>query len=215
MAIRAALPQAVAMECPDTGRRLGRWPRMIGRTLFIGTLALLAACAPRQETPVREGAGSPAASGAPAKAAAGRDANEAAVLGAAARLPLDQLEAMFRAAIAQTRPFAPQKAVCFGIDEPDRTLGDPPEALRQKLARELGLPGFPASQCAFDIYPYVAASRDQAMLYTVRVMEKSGDGVRFLAVATYGNLGASGEEFRLVRRSGGWVCEPTGLRVQS
>ncbi len=128
---------------------------------------------------------------------------------------MDQLEAMFRAAIAQAKPSPPQKAICFGIDERDRTLSDPPEALRQVLAQGLGLPGFPASQCGFDIYPYVAASRDQAMLYTIRVMEKDDAGIRFMAVATYGNLGANGEEFRLVRRAGRWVSEPTGLRVVS
>jgi hypothetical protein len=128
---------------------------------------------------------------------------------------MDQLEAMFRAAIGQAKPFDPQKAICFGIDERDRTLSDPPEALLQMLARELGLPGFPASECSFDIYPYVTASRDQAMLYTVRFMEKSDAGLRFMAVATYGNLGANGEEFRLVRREGRWIPEPTGLRVVS
>jgi hypothetical protein len=128
---------------------------------------------------------------------------------------MDQLDAMFRAAIAKAKPFPPQKAICFGIDEQDRTLSDPPEALRHQLARELGLPGFPASQCSFGLYPYVTASRDQAMLYTVRVIEKNGAGIRFMAIATYGNLGASGEEFRLVRRAGRWVAEPTGLRAVS
>jgi hypothetical protein len=128
---------------------------------------------------------------------------------------LDQLEVMFRSAIAQAKPFPPQKAVCFGIDEQDRTPSDPPEALRHLLARELGLPGFPASQCSFDIYPYVTASRDQAMLYTVRVMERNEAGIRFMAIASYGNLGANGAEFRLVQREGRWVPEPTGLRVVS
>jgi hypothetical protein len=128
---------------------------------------------------------------------------------------MDQLEAMFRAAMAQAAPFPPQKAVCFGIDEDDRTLVDPPEVLRQRLSRELGLPGFPASQCAFDIYPYVTRSRDQAMLYTVRVLETDDDGIRFMAVATYGNLGANGREFHLVRKGDRWVPEPTGLQVVS
>jgi hypothetical protein len=122
---------------------------------------------------------------------------------------------MFRAAIAQTKPFPPQKAVCFGIDEEDRQLGDPPEALRTLLAGKIGLPGYPASQCAFDIVPYVAASRAQAMLYTIKIYESGPAGIRFLALATYGNLGASGAEFRLVRRGSKWVSEPTGLRVVS
>jgi hypothetical protein len=39
------------------------------------------------------------------------------------------------------------------------------------------------------------------MLYTVRFREKNDAGIRFMAVATYGNLGANGEEFLLVRRA--------------
>jgi len=183
---------------------------MISRALILSCMALLAGCARGKEMPGRESA----ASSAPAMAP-GPFGDQAATPGAGSRLPMDQLDAMFRAAIAQTKPFPPQKAVCFGIDEQDRTLSDPPEALRQLLARELGLPGFPASQCSFDIYPYVTASRDQAMLYTVRVLERSDAGIRFMAIATYGNLGASGEEFRLVRREGRWVPESTGLRVMS
>lgn len=174
---------------------------------------MLGGCAPRQQ-PGLEGAASPAASAARARAP-DPGPTQAANPPAEPRLPMDQLEAMFRAALAQAKPFPPQKAVCFGIDEQDRTLSDPPEALRHLLARELGLPGFPASQCSFDIYPYVTASRDQAMLYTVRVMERNTAGIRFMAVATYGNLGANGEEFRLVQRAGRWVFEPTGLRVVS
>jgi hypothetical protein len=186
---------------------------MSRRSFLAGCLLLLAACAPQQESPGREAAPA-AASGAPVETPR-PGVGQAAAPAAGPRLPVDQLEAMFRAAMAQAKPFPPQKAVCFGIDGEDREVTDPPEALRQALARELGLPGFPASQCSFDIYPYVTASRDQAMLYTVRVMETNSAGLRFMAIATYGNLGANGEEFRLVRRAGRWVPEPTGLRVVS
>jgi hypothetical protein len=186
---------------------------MSSRYFLAACLLLPPGCAPQQETsgraPVTTGApGAPAGAPAPGAGQAGATAAEP-------QLPVDQLEAMFRAAIAQAKPFPPQKAVCFGVDGADRKLTDPPEALRQALARELGLPGFPASECAFDIFPYVTASRDQAMLYTVRVMEKKPAGLRFMAVATYGNLGANGAEFRLVRSAGRWVSEPTGLRVVS
>lgn len=197
-----------------TEERVARWLHMISRGFFIAALVLLAGCARQQETARGDGAAPPAAFGAPADTQ-GPGADPTPNPAAGARLPIDQLEAMFRAAIAQAKPFPPQKAVCFGIDEQDGKLADPPEALRQALARELGLPGFRASECSFDIYPYVTASREQAMLYSVRVMEKNDAGIRFMAVATYGNLGANGEEFRLVRRAGRWVPEPTGLRVVS
>lgn len=129
----------------------------------------------------------------------------------------DQLEVMFRAAIAQAKPFPPQKALCFEVQSTARlNRTEMPKGLRDRLARELGLPAYPASECGSDIYPFVIASREQAMLYSVRVEEaEERDVVRFWAIATYGNVGANGREYRLVMSAGKWVATPTGLMVVS
>ncbi len=191
------------MHCVDMNDRL-----------CLGTCIMLAAaCTPQPVTTGSEPEASRPTAGAERIAASGRSGRD--VPAPEPQVPADQIEAMFRAAVAQAKPFSPQKAVCFGIDAQERTLRDPPEALRRLLSRELGLPGYPASQCSFDIYPFVTATREQAMLYTIRVIDAKGAGILFMAMATYGNLGAQGQEFRLVRRNGRWTPVPTGLRVMS
>lgn len=128
----------------------------------------------------------------------------------------EQLEVMFRAAIDQVAPAPPQKAICFGIESGTGRLEDPPQHLLRRWPDVLGLPTYPASSCSFDIFPFVTATGEQAMLYTVKIERReSGGAALFWATATYGNLGAEGRQFKLKRKGGKWIVEPTGLRVMS
>ena len=62
----------------------------------------------------------------------------------------------------------------------------------------------------------VTATKAEAILYTVRVESRDRKGVlTFWATAVFGNLGAHGMQFRLIRQAGRWVPEPTGLSVLS
>ena len=133
------------------------------------------------------------------------------------RIEPDQLETMFRAAMAQAKPSPPPQAACFGIEgSAERALRDPPNHLWDELGQELGIPAYPASRCAVETYPYVVTTGDRAVLYTVRVGEQDRNGeILFWASATYGNLGASGQQFRLVHKDGKWTAEPTNVRFFS
>ena len=128
-----------------------------------------------------------------------------------------QIETMFTSAVAQARPSDGKTAVCAamqGLEE--RAARDAPPAAISFLSTALGLPAVPASQCGFHTEPFVTATGARAMLYTVRVeTRRPGGSLIFWAVATYGNLGSSGAQFRLVRRGGRWEAVRTGLSVMS
>ena len=65
-------------------------------------------------------------------------------------------------------------------------------------------------------YTYVTATKAAAILYTVKVESRDRRGVlTFWATAVFGNLGAYGMQFRLVREGGRWTPEPTGMSVVS
>ena len=128
-----------------------------------------------------------------------------------------QLKVMFASAIEQARPYGGKSAVCYGIRDVDTgETRAAPATIGAYLERELKLPAFPASQCAFETFPFVIATREEAMLYTIRIDRVARDGVvTFWAAASYGNLGANAQEFRLERRGSGYVAVPTGVGVIS
>jgi len=126
-----------------------------------------------------------------------------------------QIDAMFDAAVARARPGESKRAICVGMRGlADGAVKDAPEATIRRLAELLRLPTFPASQCRADVYPFVTATKAEAILYTVKVESRDRRGVlTFWATAVFGNLGAYGMQFRLVREGGRWVPEPTGMSV--
>lgn len=128
-----------------------------------------------------------------------------------------QIDAMFDTAVAQAPPMEDKRAICVGMQgTADRNVKDAPARVVRRLGRTLRLPAVPASQCKFDIFPFVAATGANAMLYTVRVSARDARGIlTFWALASYGNLGANGAEFRLVRLNGRWNAESTGTMVVS
>ncbi len=128
-----------------------------------------------------------------------------------------QIDAMFDAAVALARPGESKRAICVGMQGlADGAVKDAPEATIRRLAELLRLPAFPAAQCRADVYPFVTATKAEAILYTVKVESRDRRGVlTFWATAVFGNLGAYGMQFRLVRKGGRWVPEPTGMSVVS
>lgn len=128
-----------------------------------------------------------------------------------------QIDAMFAAAVAQTQPSEEKRAICVGMQGlADRAVADAPARVVRRLGEELQLPAVPASQCRDGLYPIVIATEANAILYTVKVESRDRSGVlTFWATAVFGNMGAQGMQFRLVRKAGRWVAEPTGLSVFS
>ena len=128
-----------------------------------------------------------------------------------------QINAMLDTAVAQAPPMEDKRAVCVGMQGlADKSVKDTPARVVARLGNMLRLPAVPASQCKFDVFPFVAASGANAMLYTVRVSARDAGGIlTFWAIATYGNLGANGAEFRLVRLNGRWNAESTGMAFVS
>lgn len=128
-----------------------------------------------------------------------------------------QMDAMFDAAVAQARPGKEKRAICAGMQGlADGAVKDAPERTIRRLAELLRLPAFPASQCRAGVYPFVTATKAEAILYTVKIESRDARGVlTFWAVATYGNLGANGMQFRLVCEYGGWTPKPTGKSIVS
>lgn len=127
-----------------------------------------------------------------------------------------QLIAMFGQALAQGAPLTEAKAVCLGFQgAQDNGIRDAPAFVIKLLAPSIGLPVLPASECSMDTVPRNAATREQAVLYTVKV-EHLGDAITFMATAVFGNLGVKGTQYRLRSlRGGGFAAEPTGLTVLS
>lgn len=104
-------------------------------------------------------------------------------------LDVAQVDAMFDAAVAQARPQADKRAICVGMQGlADKVVKDAPARVTRRLGEALGLPAVPASQCRADVFPFVAATGANAMLYTVKVEARDAQGfLTFWAVATYGN----------------------------
>lgn len=128
-----------------------------------------------------------------------------------------QLNAMFDAAVAQARPGEEKRAVCVGMQGlADSAVMDAPPRIVRYVGEAVQLPAVPASQCRADVHPFVIASKANAILYTVKVESRDARGVvTFWAVATYGNLGANGAKFRLIRANGRWTPKATGVSVVS
>lgn len=128
-----------------------------------------------------------------------------------------QIDAMFDEAVARARPGETKRAICVGLQGiADRAVKDAPERSIRRLAVLLRLPAFPASQCSADITPRVTANNAEAILYTVKVESRDRKGIlTFWATAVFGNVGAYGMEFRLVREGERWKSEPTGRSLVS
>jgi hypothetical protein len=78
-----------------------------------------------------------------------------------------QIDAMFDAAVALARPGESKRAICVGMQGlADGAVKDAPEATIRRLAELLRLPAFPAAQCRADVYPFVTATKAEAILYT-------------------------------------------------
>lgn len=129
----------------------------------------------------------------------------------------EQIDAMFAAAVAQARPGKEKRAICVGMQGlADKVVADAPSRVVQRLSEELRLPAVPASRCRDGLYPTVIATEANAILYTVKVESRDRRGVlTFWANAVFGNMGAQGTQFRLVRKAGRWMTESTGLSVLS
>ena len=128
-----------------------------------------------------------------------------------------QLNAMFDAAVAQARPMEDKRAVCVGMQGlADSAVMDAPPRIVRYVGEAVRLPAVPASQCRADVHPFVIATKANAILYTVKVESRDArDVLTFWAVATYGNLGANGAKFRLIRANGRWIPKATGVSVVS
>ncbi len=128
-----------------------------------------------------------------------------------------QIDVMFDEAVARARPGEGKRAICVGLQGlTDRAVKDAPERTIRRLAELLRLPAFPASQCRADVTPFVTATKAEAILYTVRVENRDRKGVlTFWATALFGNLGAYGMQFRLVREAGRWTPQATGVSAVS
>jgi hypothetical protein len=128
-----------------------------------------------------------------------------------------QIDAMFDVAVAQAQPMEDKRAICVGMQGlADKAVKNAPVRVVERLGRMLRLPAVPALQCRFDVFPFVVATNANAILYTVKVESYDARGIlTFWATATYGNLGANGAEFRLVRDNGRWKPEATGVSVVS
>ncbi|UXC93915.1 hypothetical protein EGM87_24385 (plasmid) [Sphingobium sp. RSMS] len=128
-----------------------------------------------------------------------------------------QIDAMFDAAVAQAQPMEEKRAICVGMQGlNDKAVKDAPARVVERLGQMLRLPAVPASQCRFDAFPFVVATRANAILYTVKVESRDALGIQtFWATATYGNLGSNGAKFRLVQDNGRWKPEATGVSVVS
>ncbi len=103
------------------------------------------------------------------------------------------------------------KPVCLSYSVDGSRKLDPPEALRSEIARRLSVAAFPGSDCGFEERPFVKASREIAMLYTVKFTQERQGSWLIEATAVYGNLGANGQAYRLQRSGGSWLAEPTGV----
>jgi hypothetical protein len=127
-----------------------------------------------------------------------------------------QIDTMFDAAVDQAAT-GNKAAICVAMQGlEDRAALDAPAPTIVRLSAVLRLPAVPASQCGFDEAPFVIATGAKAMLYTVRIEARDPRGVlTFWAVATYGNLGANGTQYRLIRKGDRWVPVRTGLTVVS
>ena len=132
----------------------------------------------------------------------------------AKELSLEQLDLAFGLAIEQAPSVLPENAtaVCLAIRPVGTTVEqDPPASLRDRISARLGRTAHPVSECGFETTPFVTASGEQAILYSVRVRERGADGsATILASATIGNLRGQTRGYRLVRKSGAWTAEPTG-----
>lgn len=128
-----------------------------------------------------------------------------------------QIDAMFDAAVAQAQPGEEKRAVCVGMQGlADSAVTDAPPRIVQRLREAVRLPAVPASQCQADVHPFVIATKANAILYTVKVESRDARGVlTFVAMATFGNLGAKGMQFRLVREQGRWTPRHTGKTIYS
>ncbi|PZT90668.1 MAG: hypothetical protein DI637_03195 [Citromicrobium sp.] len=134
------------------------------------------------------------------------------------RVPTDAaLDAMLAAALMQEPPLDDREAVCLSASlAPGEKLNDPPASALRAFARLTDLPILPGSQCGFDVYPFVIASGAKAMIYTVEVEAVSATGeMTFWGHATFGNLGAKGQQFVLRKVGEKWVARPTGVSVIS
>ena len=180
--------------------------------LAVALTACQAATAPPSDKDARD-AGPPVAPG-PTYPSGGRLAEPKA--GDFGGLSEKQIALMFDKAVEQMPVLPEQKAICVGLQGlSDRVMHNGPASIIARLSRELGLPSLPASQCSADVYPFVAQSRTQAIVYTVKV-ERGGRTPLFIAMAMIGNLGAKGTQYQLIRgTSGRWQAKPTGLTILS
>lgn len=134
------------------------------------------------------------------------------------RAPTDAaLDAMFAAAFAQEPPLRDREAVCLSARlAPGEELSDPPASALRAISRLTDLPVLPGSRCGLDVYPFVIASGAKAMIYTVEVEAISATGeMTFCGHATFGNMGAKGQQFVLRKLGEEWVARPTGVSVIS
>lgn len=129
----------------------------------------------------------------------------------------EQLAVMFDLAVGQVRPLPEHKAICVGLQGiGERQMRDAPVSIIRQLAIAVRLPAYPNSRCGFDVFPFVTEGNAKAMLYTVKIEKMDRNGIiTFWATAIFGNLGAEGTQYQLVRSRGKWLARSTGGQVIS
>ena len=128
--------------------------------------------------------------------------------------------AAFARLIRDYPPLPRQETVCIAIGyEGNNTPYDPTPGI---LATLRGIPGhadtrfLPASQCGFDVYPFVLGEGTPATLYEVRISSRQdADRLTLSLIRAWGNLGVEGLEATVTRTASGWAVSPTTLRSVS
>jgi len=106
----------------------------------------------------------------------------------------------------------PGKPVCLSYSIDNSAPIDPPDAILAAIGKQLGVNAYPGTSCGFETHPFVKASGETAMLYSLRFTLEKGGTWLLRASAAYGNLGAEGQAYRLRKAGRGWQAEPTGER---
>lgn len=106
----------------------------------------------------------------------------------------------------------PGKPVCLSYSIDNSGQIDPPEAIITALGKQLGVNSYPGTSFGFETHPFVKASGETAMLYSLRYAHEKGGTWLLRASAVYGSLGAEGQAYRLRKTKRGWQAEATGER---
>lgn len=104
------------------------------------------------------------------------------------------------------------KPICLSYAIENSGMIDPPPDLVAAIGKQLGVDAHPGTSCGFSAHPFIKASGETAMLYSIRYTQEKGSTWLLRASAVYGSLGAQGQSYRLRKTRRGWQAEATGER---